>query len=194
MRTLKLSTRSFLFCTGALVTGLFLGCAGQKAGERNRGVAGTFTLEVQAATDEVSVAEIAEGARMRSGDTFTLKLSTKRPLYVYVQQQGSSGTLSPLYPPDMNQTQPLQPTGPVRLPEVGSFRLDETPGTERYYMIAAVNPLSADQLKAELTRASEASGKREPPTTSNTQNRGASVSADLRADGIGALVFRLVHE
>ena len=86
---------------------------------------------------------IAPGGTYQSGDAYKIIFTPRQDCYVYLFQQGSSGNIFRLFPLDAWGGETLNLSNPVRAgrtysvphPEK-SFVLDDTPGMEKFYLLA----------------------------------------------------------
>lgn len=162
-------------------------------GLKSTGRASRFALEVSFPS-ETGWSAIPSGVELRSGDKFAVRMQVKEPLYLYVQQRGSSGAITKLYPSADSPGTPGQPAEPVLLPASGFYTVDAKPGIELLTVVASTTSLTVEQVKAELGRSEQTAGTaREPPPESNSRNRGIVVLGSLDNRGIGVVQFRLVH-
>jgi hypothetical protein len=89
--------------------------------------------------------EVSADAVFRSGDRIRLTVTSNAPGYLYIIQQGSSGSWTPLYPPaDESAHAPRLEAGKsLILPEEGSFQFNDQPGTEALFLLFSREPLSS---------------------------------------------------
>jgi len=89
--------------------------------------------------------EVTPGSVFHSGDHIRLSVLANEPGYLYVIQQGSTGSWSPVFPPasaapDANKIlagQPqVMPSGPR------AFAFDQNPGDEKLYVILSRTPIA----------------------------------------------------
>jgi len=75
----------------------------------------------------------------RSGECVALELQSNEAGFLYMLQKGSSGNWSPLMPsPELvGESNRIEARKTVRMPEQHCFRFDETPGTERLFVVLA---------------------------------------------------------
>lgn len=187
MSTIRWARLAVLFVSISLYA-----CASQP-GLKGSGRANRFALEVSFPS-ETGWSAIPSGVELHSGDKFAIRMQVKEPLHLYVQQRGSSGALTSLYPSPDSPGTPVTPTEPVLLPTSGFYTVDAQPGLELLAVVASTKPLTAEQVKTELERSEQAAGTaREPPPESNSRNRGIVILGSLGSSGIGVARFRLVH-
>ena len=105
-----------------------------------RGADGTYT-------------ETAPDTVFHSGDLLRLSIMSNEPGYLYVIQQGSSGSWSPIFPipnsgPDANR---VEPGSPYQIPGgTNSFEFNQQAGTEKLFVVLSREPIS--DLDAALQR------------------------------------------
>lgn len=88
--------------------------------------------------------EVAPDSVFHSGDHIRLSLLANEPGYIYVIQQGSTGSWSPIFPPpgsapDANKIA----AGQLQMVPDGTraFAFDQNPGTEKLYVILSRTPI-----------------------------------------------------
>ena len=88
--------------------------------------------------------EVSPTAVFHSGDFLHLSIMANQPGYLYVIQQGTSGSWSPIFPtkdsaPDSNK---VESGKVVEIPAgSGAFRFDTTPGQEKLFIVVSRNPI-----------------------------------------------------
>ena len=88
--------------------------------------------------------EVSPTATFHSGDFLHLSVMANQPGYLYVIQQGSSGSWSPIFPakgsaPESNK---VESGAVVEVPSGrGAFRFDATPGQEKLFIVVSRKPI-----------------------------------------------------
>jgi len=87
---------------------------------------------------------VKEGSALRSRDNFQVHFETSSPAFIYILLYDSEGKASQLFPnPKIDQSNFVEGGRSIVIPERDSwFWLDESPGTETVYVIAAKNSMS----------------------------------------------------
>ena len=128
--------------------------------------------------------EVQPDTVFHSGDHIRLSLLSNQPGYLYVIQQGSSGTWSPIYPPHNSGADSNKMiAGQLEIVPGGSrsFAFDQRPGDEKLYVLLSRTPVEdIDNVIHNLSN--ESPGSPKPDT-----------SAALEANNVisDALVQRL---
>lgn len=132
--------RALLFLSLAMTA---LSCHPSHPGE---GPSPSKRIEVSAWLEKEGVGRI-DGAPLQSGDAIAIHLSVSAASYVYVIQFGTNGEANILFPTHDDLRVPANL--PTRVPpEHAWLDLDETPGEEVLYVVAALYPLS--EIDADL--------------------------------------------
>ncbi len=90
-------------------------------------------------------AEVSPDATFHAGDHLRLSMMSNEPGYLYVIQQGSSGSWSPIFPgktagPDANRIEAGQITEVPGREQ--AFQFDATPGTEKLFVVLSRERIS----------------------------------------------------
>ncbi|MGI4756764.1 MAG: DUF4384 domain-containing protein [Janthinobacterium lividum] len=103
--------------------------------------------------EDGTFAETSAGETFHEGDLLQLSIMSNEPGYLYVIQQGSSGSWSPLFPGAQSVSNRLEPGKPYQIPGTRqTFRVDNHPGTEKLFVVLSREPLddlggAVDRLK-----------------------------------------------
>ncbi len=97
-----------------------------------------------------------------SGDHVKISLMANHAGYLYIIQQGSSGSWSPIFPSKgtMKDSNYIEPGQVYEIPNGGAFELNQQPGKERVFILLSVNPI--DDLDGAIFGLQE--NKSEPAT------------------------------
>lgn len=119
-------------------------------------------------------AEVPPDTVFHSGDHIRLSLLSNQPGYLYVIQQGSSGTWSPIYPP-RNSAADSSKIMPGQLAVVPggtrAFAFDQNAGDEKLYVILSRTPIEdIDRVIHNLGDESPAAPNPNTPATLEAKN------------------------
>jgi hypothetical protein len=105
---------------------------------------------------------VKEGSALRSRDNFQVHFETTSPAFIYILLYDSQGKASQLFPdPKIDQPNFVEGGRSIVIPERNSwFWLDENPGSETVYVIAAKNSMADIKgLLAKMENADDAGKK-----------------------------------
>lgn len=172
-------TKWFAVCLVALISSG--GCATTAA---------VVQVQVQGLRQGEALAQTLEsGTSLAAGDRLALRVTLKRPLYLYLRLRHAGD----------KQTQALwpEPGAPARLEEPAALRhlpgdaawflVTGRPGPERLLLVATTTPRTEEELLAELARWP---GGREVPDTRTTGNRGGASLLQAGLNRRGAVLLR----
>jgi len=116
---------------------------------------------------------LTNGSQLHSGDEFTIRLSTRKPAYLYVMQFDSHGQLQELVSL-AGQSNRFKAGETRDLPVFGShFTLDDHPGVETFHFLVSDHPL--DDL---MTRYRQ--GRLGNETLARAETKGIFIEADTQ--------------
>lgn len=88
-------------------------------------------------------AETAVDDTFHEGDAVRLSIMSNEPGYLYVIQQGSSGSWSPIFPDAKSGSNHVEAGTPYQVPgEPQKFRFDSHSGTEKLFVVLSRDPIS----------------------------------------------------
>lgn len=97
-------------------------------------------------------------------DAIRLSVESNKPGYLYIIQQGSTGTWTPLYPEE-GQQHKIEPGKEYMVPsEPGSFEFDEHAGQERLFILLSEKPV---QDLETLIKQAQGNGNQKAPANSD---------------------------
>ncbi len=100
-----------------------------------------------------SFVETLADETFHEGDSLRLSIMSNEPGYLYVIQQGSSGSWSPIFPDKRSGSNRVEAGTPYQIPgDPQKFRFDNRPGTEKLFVILSTEPIAdlggaVDRLK-----------------------------------------------
>ncbi len=90
-----------------------------------------------------SYAEVSVDNTFHEGDALRLSIMSNEPGYLYVIQQGSSGTWSSIFPDAKSGSNRIEAGTPYQVPgDPQKFRVDNRPGTEKLFVVLSREPIS----------------------------------------------------
>ena len=116
--------------------------------------------------------EVPSDNVFQSGDHIRLGLLANEPGYIYVIQQGSTGTWSPVFPPPGSAPAANKiRAGELQIVPDGTraFAFDKTPGDEKLYVILSRAPIGDIDLAIQGLQSDH---KIQPPPTPHSANDG----------------------
>lgn len=138
--------------------------------------------------------EVQPDTVFHSGDHIRLSLLSNQPGYLYVIQQGSSGTWSPIYPPHNSGADSNKMiAGQLEIVPGGSrsFAFDQRPGDEKLYVLLSRTPVEdIDNVIRNLS--SESPGSPKPDTSAALE--ASNVISDALVQRLASRDLTLVDE
>lgn len=175
-----------------------LGCAAHGTGATAPEAAtrsGGLAFQLLTASDGAAVRALPYRAPLQSGARFALRIVAEQPAYLYVWHRGGAPGATPeaLLPAPGDAAAPTLPQQPLVLPGEGQwFTLDNQPGKELFYVVAAREPLDSARLTAVVAQIPT---EREPPsTTSSDRIPGPTYRVAMDQSGLCRLAFVLQHQ
>ncbi len=90
-----------------------------------------------------SYAEVSVDNTFHEGDLLKLSVMSNEPGYLYVIQQGSSGTWSPIFPDEKSGSNRVEPGRPYQIPgDSQKFQVNNPPGTDKLFVVLSRKPIS----------------------------------------------------
>ncbi len=112
-----------------------------------------------------SYAEALPDATFHDGDRLRLSVMSNEPGYLYVIQQGSSGSWSPIFPvPNSGDSNRVEQGQVYQIPGGdNAFQFDQTAGTEKLFVVLSRSPIQdLDQSIRRLKMPTPAAGQSAP--------------------------------
>lgn len=116
-----------------------------------------YTVLKQQADD--SFAEVLPDSTFHVGDKLRLSIMSNEPGYLYVIQQGSSGTWSSIFPDAKSSSNHVEAGVPYQLPgSPQSFKVNNPPGADKLFVVLSREPIqdlggAIDRMKHSSTPA-----------------------------------------
>jgi len=144
-------------------------------------------------------AEVTPGSVFHSGDHIRLSVLGNEPGYLYVIQQGSTGSWSPIFPPpngapDANKISAGQPQ--VMPSGTRAFAFDQNPGNEKLFIILSRAPIADIDRVIENLRGGKSAPTEQPASSgeSGVMVEAANKIPDEFVKGLASRDLMLVDE